>query len=80
MANENLLKALELEKQGEWEAAHKAAQMEESEEAYWLHAYLHRKEGDHSNAAYWYSRAGKPVPSDSLEEEWKRLQAAFSRI
>ena len=80
MPNENLLKALELDKQGDWQAAHQAAQMEEGEDGYWLHAYLHRKEGDLSNAAYWYSRAGKEVPSDSLEEEWNRLQAAFSRI
>jgi len=43
----------------------------------WVHAYLHRKEGDLSNAAYWYRRGQRPVASDSLEEEWIRIVTAI---
>jgi len=39
-------------------------------EGSWVHAYLHRKEGDHDNAAYWYRRAGKPVCREPLDAEW----------
>lgn len=77
MSKENLREALEWDKKGDWEKAHVLAQSEESKEAYWLHAYLHRKEGDQGNAAYWYARAEQPVPDDSLEEEWDRLYQAF---
>ena len=40
-----------------------------SPEAAWVHAHLHRVEGDLSNAGYWYRRAGKPQVTDDLEEE-----------
>lgn len=43
----------------------------------WVHAYLHRKEGDTSNAQYWYARAGKPVYSGTLEEEWAVISEAL---
>lgn len=43
----------------------------------WVHAYLHRVEGDLSNAAYWYRRAGKPVASIPLDEEWGELVMVF---
>ena len=55
---------------GDWMRAHESAQQDEGAEGSWVHAYLHRKEGDQSNAAYWYSRAGKPVCRDSLDAEW----------
>lgn len=55
---------------GDWTRAHECAQQVEDEQGAWVHAYLHRKEGDQSNAAYWYSRAGKPVCRESLAEEW----------
>ncbi len=55
---------------GDWTRAHESAQQDEGPHGSWVHAYLHRKEGDDSNAAYWYSRAGKPVCRDPLEEEW----------
>jgi hypothetical protein len=42
-----------------------------------VHAYLHRKEGDESNAAYWYRRAGKPIARGSLDEEWTGIAAAL---
>jgi hypothetical protein len=78
MAEKTLLEALKLDKSGEWERAHELAQQVENADGYWLHAYLHRKEGDIGNAGYWYRRAGKPVAEDSLESEWERLHAAFS--
>ncbi len=55
---------------GDWTRAHESAQQDEGIEGSWVHAYLHRKEGDHSNAAYWYSRAGKPVCREPLDAEW----------
>jgi hypothetical protein len=58
---------------GDWDAAHRVAQDIEKPEGAWIHAYLHRKEGDASNAAYWYRRAGKPVPSTSLDDEWDAI-------
>jgi hypothetical protein len=52
---------------------HNIAQEIDTAEGAWVHAYLHRKEGDESNARYWYSRAGKGFPKISLKEEWKEL-------
>ena len=70
---EKLLKALEIEKKGDWDKAHKIVQDMYHPFAYWIHAYLHRKEPDLSNAAYWYSRAKKPMPEYSYEKEWKEI-------
>jgi len=58
---------------GDWAQAHEAAQQDEGHEGSWVHAYLHRKEGDQSNAAYWYRRAGKPVSREPLEAEWQQI-------
>jgi len=55
---------------GDWKQAHEPAQQDEGVEGSWVHAYLHRKEGDSDNAAYWYSRAGKPFCKESLDAEW----------
>ena len=55
---------------GDWKRAHESAQQDEGPEGSWVHAYLHRKEGDQSNAAYWYGRAGKPVCQQPLDAEW----------
>jgi hypothetical protein len=55
---------------GDWTRAHESAQRDEGAEGSWVHAYLHRKEGDHGNAAYWYNRAGKPVCREPLDAEW----------
>ena len=55
---------------GDWTRAHESAQQDEGKDGSWVHAYLHRKEGDQGNAAYWYSRAGKPVCRESLDAEW----------
>jgi len=71
------LNALWHDARGDWEAAHRVAQDIEDETGAWIHAYLHRKEGDPSNAAYWYRRARQPVAHDSLPEEWGRIVSAI---
>jgi len=58
---------------GDWTRAHESAQEDSSREGSWVHAYLHRKEGDDGNAAYWYSRAGKPVCRDPIDAEWLQI-------
>ena len=67
------LEAMWYDGKGDWEASHNIAQDILSEDGSWIHAYLHRKEGDHGNAAYWYRRAGRSVPKLSLEEEWEDI-------
>ena len=62
---------------GDWDQAHKIVQDEESSEAAWVHAYLHRVEGDIGNAGYWYRRAGKPTATSSLEAEWEAIASAL---
>lgn len=63
------LQALWWDAKGDWHQAHNLLQDESSREGDWVHAYLHRKEGDLGNAAYWYARAGQPKASGSLDEE-----------
>ena len=58
---------------GEWDQAHKLVQDEPTAEAAWVHAYLHRVEGDLGNAGYWYRQAGKPVATGPLEAEWEAI-------
>jgi hypothetical protein len=62
---------------GGWNEAHRLVQDEDTADAAWVHAYLHRVEGDLGNAGYWYRRAGKPVASGSLETEWERMLSAL---
>jgi hypothetical protein len=62
---------------GEWDKAHGIVQDENTREAAWVHAYLHRVEGDLSNAGYWYRQAGQPIAKDSLEVEWERIASAL---
>lgn len=73
----DLLLALWHDAHGDWEAAHNIAQDIHTRDGAWLHAYLHRKEGDQWNAGYWYRQAGKPVFTGSLDEEWEQLARAF---
>jgi len=63
----------------DWARAHKIVQDEDSRDAAWVHAYLHRVEGDLGNAGYWYRRAGQPTAKDSLQAEWERIAAALLR-
>jgi hypothetical protein len=72
-----LLQALWYDGKNNWQKAHEIAQDVESSDGSWIHAYLHRKEGDAFNAAYWYRRAGKPVPDVSLDTEWKQIVSAL---
>jgi len=62
---------------GDWTRAHESAQTDEGPSGAWVHAYLHRKEGDLSNAGYWYRRAGKPIATGSFEQEWDEITAAL---
>lgn len=71
------LQALWHDAQGNWEAAHDTLQDDSNLESHWVHAYLHRKEGDTPNARYWYNRAQQPFPNTSLDEEWENITRAL---
>ena len=71
------LRALWLDAKGDWDGAHDAAQADEGVAGDWVHAYLHRKEGNSGNAAYWYRRAKKPVCRTALDEEWQAIAEAL---
>lgn len=73
------LVALWYDAKGDWDRAHKVAQDIDDEDGAWIHAYLHRKEGDPGNAAYWYRRAGKPVSRLTLEAEWEQIAGDLVR-
>ena len=62
---------------GDWHRAHTVAQDNPDAAGAWAHAYLHRVEGDLSNAGYWYGRAGKPACTAPLDEEWRAIAAAL---
>jgi hypothetical protein len=66
-------KALWRDHQGDWDGAHEEIQDGHDRLSAAIHAYLHRKEGDISNARYWYSTASRPVFKGSLDEEWEAL-------
>ncbi len=67
------LESLWYDGKGDWEKSHTIIQDVEDKEAAWIHAYLHRKEGDIWNADYWYSKAGRTRPSVSLQQEWEDI-------
>ena len=71
------LQALQADARGDWHTAHEAAQAGEDRESAWVHAYLHRKEGDQWNAEYWYRRAGQPPCTTTLEQEWQQIVDAL---
>ena len=62
---------------GDWDKAHKIVMDETGRDAAWVHAYLHRIEGDLGNAGYWYRQAGQAAAKDSLEAEWQRIAATL---
>lgn len=72
------LRALELDKAGDWDSAHSIVREMNTVEAQRVHAYLHREEGDLGNAGYWYARAGVEMPDCCLAEEWALLHDLFS--
>ena len=74
-----LLTALWHDATGDWDGAHRLAQEVESADGAWVHAYLHRKEGDIGNAHYWYRQAGRPAATDTLEDEWRAIARALTR-
>jgi hypothetical protein len=68
-----LLAAMWWDGNGDWAQAHELAQAVESRDGAWVHAYLHRKDGDTENAGYWYGQAGKALPQVSSEAEWDEI-------
>ncbi len=72
------LLALWWDARGDWGRAHEAAQAGEDADSAWVHAYLHRKEGDLANAGYWYRRAGHPPAGGALDDEWRDIAAALT--
>jgi hypothetical protein len=71
------LRALWQDAAGYWDAAHRLVQDDDSADAAWVHAYLHRKEGDPGNAGYWYARAGRESATSPLGVEWENLAQAL---
>ena len=71
------LLALWYDGRSDWTRAHEIAQEIDDATGAWIHAYLHRKEGDASNAAYWYRRAGQPIATGTLETEWNAIVASL---
>lgn len=71
------LQGLWWDAKGDWEKAHECAQQRDDREGMLLHAYLHRKEGDASNAAYWYRQCGAALSTVSLDREWEALVSAL---
>jgi len=71
------LEALWWDAKGDWSRAHGRVDALETKEAMAVHAYLHRKQGDQSNADYWYRRAGEQYRRTSLPEEWNALVAGL---
>ncbi len=71
------LKSLWYDAKNNWQEAHDLIDHLEDADSAYVHAYLHRKEGDLWNAKYWYNRAQKTMPKNSLEEEWLTLVQYF---
>ena len=67
------LQAMWYDKKGNWDRAHNIVQNESDGDSAWVHAYLHRQEGDLGNAYYWYRRAGRPAATGELDQEWRQI-------
>ncbi len=76
-ATSSAMQALWWDAKGDWSKAHECAQAQDDKVGAWVHAYLHRKEGDQSNAGYWYRRAGQSPATVSLGEEWDAIAGAL---
>ena len=71
------LQALWWDAKGDWQRAHAVVQEEDDPDSAWVHAYLHRQEGDLANAGYWYRRASKPMFNGPLDDEWAAIVGAL---
>ncbi|OUL19669.1 hypothetical protein [Nostoc sp. 106C] len=71
------LQALFYDKKGDWNKAHEIVQNASDADSTWVHAYLHRKEGDLSNARYWYRRSKHPEFSGGLNQEWEEITSCL---
>ena len=72
------LRALWLDAASDWDGAHDALQGQpDGNGSAWVHAYLHRVEGDLPNANHWYGRARKPASSAPLPQEWEEIARAL---
>jgi len=71
------LRSLWYDAKGDWNRSHEIIQNIEDKTAAWIHAYLHRKEGDIGNADYWYRRADKKRSNVALKEEWEAIVKAL---
>ena len=69
--------ALWWDAKGDWDQAHRCAQEQDDAPGAWVHAYLHRKEGDAANAGYWYHRAARPASTVTLDSEWMEIVRAL---
>jgi len=74
-----LLQSLWHDAKGDWDQAHRFAQDVSGADGAWVHAYLHRKEGDLANARYWYRHAGREAATEPLESEWARIVGELLR-
>jgi len=73
------LEALWWDAKGNWEKAHDSAQRDEGPDGSWVHGYLHRRQGDLSNAKYWYRRADRATGYGDLQREWESILAWLIR-
>jgi hypothetical protein len=71
------LQALWFDAKKDWDKAHEIVQDIPDKKASWIHAYLHRKEGDVFNSEYWYNRAAKKRPNIPLDKEWEEIAETF---
>lgn len=71
------LQALWYDKQGQWNKAHEIVAEANDPDSAWIHAYLHRKEGDLNNARYWYKRGDRPESQVSLDQEWEEIASSI---
>jgi len=72
-----VLQALWYDKKGNWKTAHEIVQNASDADSAWVHAYLHRKEGDLSNANYWYRRSSQPEFKGGLDQEWEQIASVL---
>ena len=72
-----VLNALWYQAKGDWHEAHRLAQAQRDGDGAWVHAFLHRAEGNIGNADYWYRRAGKTRPEATISDEWRQIVVAL---